>query len=129
MKYIPLFILIQLVSLVLTIVGIPVIAALSLFDAVQWAGVDGSEQWARWHWKFKWAWIWDNDVDGVTGNFSYSPWEAFYWSAIRNPCNNLRFVKGVSKVGRPLWKVVFKSWYAQAGWNDKGEPVLSAGHV
>lgn len=54
-------------------------------------------------WGRKWAWLWSNDEDGVTGHpewqerYKDSPrWGAFRWSAIRNPSNNLRFVKGLS---------------------------------
>jgi hypothetical protein len=82
----------------------------------------------------KWAWVWSNDEDGV-----YPPWyhrvnpswsysrTIFVWTALRNPVNNLRYVPGVSKVGRPLWRKEFGKWYAQAGWNGAGNPVFSAG--
>lgn len=85
-----------------------------------------------------WAWLWANDEDGV-----YPTWYArvnptwsmsrvsFVWTALRNPVNNLRFVRGVSVKGRPLWR---KTWgakpggfYVSAGWNGSGWPVLSLG--
>jgi len=135
MRYIGLvglFILIQLASLVLTIVGIPVVAVLVELDFLYF-GMDGE----RVHFP-PWAWIWDNQEDGVLPTWfrqKYPTWSphrtAFVWSALRNPCNNLRFVRGVSKVGRPLWR---KTWgakpggfYFAAGWNGSGYPVLSGG--
>jgi hypothetical protein len=84
-----------------------------------------------WHWRYRWAWVWDNEIDGVMGPAIPSPWNAFYWSALRNPCNNLRFFPGVSNKNRPLWRVTCGSkpggWYFQAGWNGDGYPVLSSG--
>lgn len=134
--YVLLFLLIQLVSLVLVVVGVPLVGALAFFR--QWRIVEFRELVAEgvtrvtplWEWKGgKWTWLWSNDEDGV---FGYRPrilarWSAFVWSALRNPCNNLRFVRGVSRVGRPLWQWVGNTYYAQAGWNAKGFPVLSAG--
>jgi hypothetical protein len=47
------------------------------------------------------------------------------------PVVGVRFVPGISKVGRPLWR---KTWgarpggfYVAAGWNNSGYPVLSGG--
>ena len=52
----------------------------------------------------RWAWLWDNDEDGIDG----PPWyrngyalkhpvakhfPRFWWLAVRNPVNNLRFVR------------------------------------
>lgn len=77
-------------------------------------------------------WLFDNKVDGIYGpDGPYTAWQAWYWSAWRNSVNNFRFVPGVSKVGRPLWRKTWGAkpggWYAQAGWNPSGYPVLSAG--
>ena len=130
MRYIPLFILIQLVSLVLAIIGIPVCAALAYLQCAK--PRDG-----KWHWP-RWAWIWDNDQEGTMPDWYgvvHPHWSLerreFHWTALRNPCNNLRYVPGVSKVGRPLWRATWTLWgrryYAQAGWNGAGYPVLSAG--
>lgn len=128
MKYLPLFLLIQLVSLVLTVVGIPVVAALAAAGAYQ---LDRQRETAHFP---LWAWIWDNEEDGVIPewyhvehmerNFKLN---VFIWAALRNPCNNLRFVPGVSKQGRPLFIRFYKGFYAEAGWNPHGYPVLSAG--
>lgn len=125
-KYIPLFMLIQCVSLVLSIIGIPLCAYLALTTSlVRYAPIQ--------HWP-RWAWLWDNDEDGVL-----PPWYvavkrgwprariAFYWTALRNPCNNLRYIPGVSRCGRPLLLYMHRKWYFQAGWNALGHPVLSGG--
>ncbi len=129
-KYISLFVLIQLVAAVLAIVGIPVCAYLALTHVESAALPVGP--WRVGHWRPKWAWIWDNDIDGIYGpGKPRTRWQSFYWTALRNPCNNLRFVKGISQVGRPLWRKTWGprpgGWDAQAGWNSSGYPVLSAG--
>lgn len=48
----------------------------------------------------KWAWLWDNEQDGIYG----PPWfgrytglnkgfrRCYWWTAIRNPANNMRFI-------------------------------------
>ncbi len=130
MKYVALFIAIQLAALLLTIVGIPVCAALA------YIGYSFPTE-GKWHWP-KWAWIWDNEEDGVWPNWyakANPTWSTarveFMWTGLRNSANNLRYVPGVSKVGRPLWRKTWGAkpggWYAQAGWNNSGFPVLSAG--
>lgn len=122
MKYIALFILIQLVSLVLTIVGIPVCAVLA------WGRFYHYDQ--KYHWP-KWAWVWDNEEDGVAPSGYTTRWGQFVWTALRNPCNNLRFVVGVSGSGRPLlyktWTMFGKEFYLKWGWMSDGYPAFSAG--
>lgn len=56
----------------------------------------------------KWLWLWSNDRDGARGDKrgwwdvncptgdSSDFWSMFIWLAIRNPVNNMRFVKGIS---------------------------------
>lgn len=113
MKYIPLFILIQLVSLVLTLLGLPIVL-ICLFHY---------HHYAEWP---KWAWLWFNDEDGFGPKRGF--WNEFNWLAIRNSCNNLRYVRGVSKPGRPLWYWTNGKHYAKAGWEaGTGWPSLSAG--
>jgi hypothetical protein len=134
MKFVPLFIAIQLASLLLTIIGLPVCALLAFSH--DWrmtvSPISGRSilTWPRW------AWVWSNDEDGIDGSAPFHPEysaarRAFVWSALRNPCNNLRFVRGVSKVGRPLWRKTWGAkpggWYVAAGWNNSGFPVLSGG--
>jgi hypothetical protein len=126
-KWILLFIAIQIVALILALVGLPIVALLALAHAWEKPGIT-----AQWHWDVAAAWPWDNEVDGICApGTTPTAWRAFYWSALRNPCNNFRFVPGVSKVGRPLWRKTWGAkpggWYAQAGWNNSGFPVLSAG--
>jgi hypothetical protein len=121
MKYVLLFVLIQLVNIPLMLAGVPICAVLAAIQP------ESSTHYP------KWAWIWDNEIDGVYGPENpHTAWQAFYWTALRNPVNNLRFVPGVSKPGRPLW---YRTWvwfgrqfYAKAGWaNVTGWPMLSAG--
>lgn len=136
MKYILLFILVQAVALVLTIIGVPICAlyAYVLPNRVAKSPITRLEMLTF----PAWAWVWSNDEDGiyptwyhrVNPTWSYGR-TIFVWTALRNPVNNFRFVRGVSKIGRPLWR---KTWgakpggfYVQAGWNASGYPVLSGG--
>jgi len=127
-KYIALFIVIQLVSLLLTVIGYPLIAVLAAFRL--WLDdYDGTINRVLYHWRGgKLTWLWSNDENGIFGNGPVTRWQAFYWSALRNPCNNLRFVPGISGAGRPLWHWSNGRFYAQAGWlGSHGQPVLSLG--
>lgn len=136
MKYIALFIAIQIVAFVLGLIGVPICAALA-FAKLSAVGALRPPAPQLWHWP-RWAWVWDNDEDGVDPPW-YSvthpswpqAWREFIWTALRNPVNNFRYVPGISAKGRPLWR---KTWgakpggfYCQAGWNSSGFPVLSAG--
>ena len=123
-----LFNVIQWASLVLSFVGLFICAWCA------WRGNWDKSEYPKWHWGRKWAWLWDNAEDGIAPRWyqdAHLNWHidhcAFVWTAIRNPCNNLRFVPGVSKVGRPLYQKVWRQWYFHAGWNDRGWPVLSGG--
>ncbi len=127
-----LYLLIQPASGALLLVGLPICAVLAYCDLAHYDRAGG-----RWHWP-AWAWPWDNEEDGTHPHWyavAHPTWSVarleFTWSALRNPVNNLRFVAGFSKAGRPLWH---RSWtirgrqfYAQAGWLTDGYPVLSAG--
>lgn len=100
MKYIVLFVILQLIFLALFIPGL-VLCALP-YNMIPW--------------------MWRNDLDPIPN---------YVWLALRNPVSNMRLVPGVSKIGRPYWR---KTWgakpggfYAHAGWNASGYPVLSAG--
>lgn len=112
----------------LVLAGVPICALLSTSNLITLNGTPG----AVWHWQLNpWTWLWDNKIDGVVGPGPVTRWQAFYWSALRNPVNNLRFVPGVSKVGRPLW---YRTWtirgnlyYGKAGWMSDGFPAFSAG--
>lgn len=48
------------------------------------------------NWKHKLFWLWSNQEDGILAGeelLNYPNWvRIIYWSAIRNPANNLRFV-------------------------------------
>lgn len=145
MKLIPLFILIQLTSLLMFFVGIPVCAYLAYCHGYTFDPTTGESHWPQW------AHIWDNEEDGILPHWYEAQHHAwtdahvmFIWTVFRNPVNNLRFVKRflwlpnlpVSSTSRKLWRVTWGTpatpgaksrWYAQAGWNSSGFPVLSAG--
>jgi hypothetical protein len=73
-------------------------------------------------------WLWQNE-DAVVLTQSY--WERYIYEGWRNPVSNLRYVRGVSGVGRPLfyrtWTMLGKEFYVKAGWMTDGFPCLSAG--
>lgn len=153
MKYITLFILIQLVSFVLTVVGVPLCAYLAYFHGYTYDASSGQSHWPSW------AWLWDNEEDGILPTWYHSQHDKwidahvmFIWSAFRNSCNNLRFVKrllwlpiSVSKVGRPIWywtKAGMRVYsitifgrtfrtpsqiYIKWGWMSNGYPAASQG--
>ena len=107
MKYIPLYLLIQLVNLCLLPLGLVVCLSPSLA---------------------KLSWIFWNSINPPMGDW----WASYVWLALRNPVSNLRLVPGVSRPGRPLWLKDFtikgKPYYIMAGWlGTTGYPVLSAG--
>lgn len=131
MKYIPLFVLIQLVSLLLQVLGLPVCLYFAAYGSWRKSNVQPLHFPA-------WAWIWDNEEDGVLPQAYLReklPWSitraCFYWTTLRNPVANLKHVPGVSRVGRPLvyntWIVFGKQFYVKAGWMGNGFPALSFG--
>ncbi len=132
MKYIPLFILIQIAAMILALIGLPICAVLAYGNFSHDYAHTG-----KFHWP-QWAWLWDNDEDGTFPEWyhtTHPEWSLarteFMWTALRNSVNNFRFVPGVSKKGRPMWirnwTIRGKTYYAKAGWNGSGYPVISAG--
>lgn len=130
--YIALFGFLQVVSLVLALVGVPICAFLAWGDFAKYDSKTG-----LWHWP-QWAWLWDNEENGTYPEWylkANPTWSVarieFTWSALRNSVNNFRRIPGVSKVGRPLY---YRTWldnggqfYVKAGWLSDGYPALSAG--
>lgn len=96
----------------------------------------------RWSWR-PLNWIYGNREDGVSGytalvwvdGYTQGPYlpkasawaRAYRWSALRNSCDNLKYV--FAWKGGPFWRREFRSWYVQAGWNSSGFPVISAGRI
>jgi hypothetical protein len=130
-KYTLLFVLIQLVSALLFLAGLPVCAVLA------YRGIAKQDANGAYHWP--WAfWLWDNAEDGTCPTWyrkahptRSDATNEFIWTALRNSVNNLRYVRGVSAKGRPLWlynwTIRGKVFYFKAGWLSNGYPVLSAG--
>lgn len=127
--YVALFALIQLASLALSIIGVPICAVLSAFDCVEVVRSPITQKvigvWP------KLFWLWSNDEDGVDPPGYGTRWKMFVWTALRNSVNNLRFVPGVSHAGRPLfyrtWTMHGKDFYVKVGWMSDGYPACSAG--
>jgi uncharacterized membrane-anchored protein YitT (DUF2179 family) len=105
MKYLPLFVLIQLVNIPLMVMGWFICLSPALAKA---------------------SWLWWNDEDGWGPGTTW--WSHYIWLAWRNSVANYKHVPGVSGTGRPLWLWTNGKYYAKAGWfPDNGHPVLSAG--
>lgn len=134
------FLAVQEASLILTVAGWPIVGVLAITyawrleappaSALRWPNVTPAP-------RFQWrggalTFPWGNLENGIVGpGESLNRWNAFVWSALRNSANNLRFMPGVSKVGRPLWHRTWsirgRAFYAKAGWLSDGYPCLSAG--
>lgn len=146
-----LFCVFQLVSLLVGVVGLFVVAVLA---ATNFTTVKNSK-----HFPYtgllQWrggalTWLWANDEDGVDGlrgmNVDASGWvyqaawinktknysrfrRLYEWSTIRNYANNMRFL--ATWKGGPFYRYenAAKTFYFQAGWNDHGYPVISAGKI
>jgi hypothetical protein len=112
MKYIALFVLIQLINIPLTVLG--------WFVGLQLV-------YGRY---YSFLWLWEND-DDVELTSAMSPWRRYVYLSWRNPVANLRHVPGVSGKGRPLyyrsWLIKGKQFYVKCGWMSDGYPALSAG--
>ncbi len=138
----------QITSLAFGLLGLVLLLPLSLANFIK----DGPPRMRRddvpWPyqikvWRFKPIdWIYGNGEDGADGYYGWwvdgryrdktrdwpAWWRLYYWSAIRNPTNNLRFV--FQWKGGPLkqWNIAGKRWYIRVGWRaDTGAPVISAG--
>jgi hypothetical protein len=99
------------VFLVLAIIGLVLLLPLSLLKAWRWRFTrvfpDLREVSA---WRGGWlTWVWGNEEDGVTGpdwwlrrTKGSKAWlVAYRWSALRNPVNNLRFIRAINPVIDP----------------------------
>lgn len=104
MRYVLLFLLIQLINIPLTILGWLTCLSPTMAYCL---------------------WLWWNDEDGSGPGTTW--WSKYVWLAWRNPVANLKHVPGVSGVGRPLWYWSNQKFYAKAGWLSNGYPCLSFG--
>lgn len=95
--YSPTWILMSVLSLVLTVIGffvVPLALALARQRITPYSG--GEYIWVP----PRWLWLWGNDQEGYDPRWyqiyrpTWHPWLRRYeWAAWRNPVNNLRFVK------------------------------------
>ena len=95
-----LFLIFRTVMILLGLILIPPMAILhKLTTKSQWSTINNAGKEIL-VWKFSFMWPWSNEEDGVVAGeefLSMPTWfRIIYWSAIRNPANNLRFVKGLS---------------------------------
>jgi hypothetical protein len=143
-KYIPLFILIQIISIFgLFLPGVILCGLCTLLGLYELR--DNPTPLHPWNdpkiyrWTPRWMWMWDNREDGLSPEWYLKAhpkrslrWNFFIWTAFRNYANNFRFVPGVSKVGRPLFTRSFtfrgKLMHFDAGWLNDGYPTLNVGY-
>lgn len=117
----------QILSLALMIVGIPICAALSLANATRVVSSTRGTQ--KPHLIQTWPaifWLWSNDEDGVHPQGYSSKWGAFVWTALRNPVDNFKYL-GFAQNAPHLVKYFFGNFYAEWGWDDSGYIKCSAG--
>lgn len=111
----PICILFLLFRTIMILIGLIVVPLLSIFYKFTtksvWATINNAGKEIL-VWKYKLFWPWSNDEDGVVAGEEFlkmPKWfRMIYWSAIRNPANNLRFVKYLSVKINPK-KVKFKA--------------------
>ena len=102
MKYLPLFILCQLICVPLTALGL----VICLWPAFA-----------------HWTWLWWNSEGVPEGTW----WQTYVYTALRNPVDNFKFLPVVFGLDRPLLYWSNQKWYAKAGWESDGQICLSAG--
>lgn len=119
---------IQLLSALLTLIGIPLIAILLAMRLTR-VGTSlkgGSIRLFRGGWA---TYLWNNYEDGID---NHGQSNAFVWSALRNPVDNLKYVTawGSGPFVRKEFSVAGKLLYVQAGWNPWSHLIqCSAGSV
>jgi hypothetical protein len=119
-------------SLVLAIIGLPIVAYLAATkDWVMGASIVGKPIWV---WKSEWAWLWSDSDQGIVGSGTPTPLAAFKWCALRNKVGNLRLLTGFKidpkqvrgwgnpnlyyplKAGDKTWSVAYQGLRAGLWW-------------
>lgn len=104
-----LFFLLRSVIIALGLIVIPPLAILHKYTTKTEISVINGRQILNW--KYKLFWLWSNQEDGILAGLELIGYPNFiriiYWSAIRNPANNLRFVPFLNVKIIP-YKVKFK---------------------
>lgn len=118
-----LFLLFRTVFILLGLVIVPILSILNEYTTkIELSRINGR---AIVNWKWKLFYIWSNDEDGVIAGselIGYPAWiRMIYWSAIRNPANNLRFIRGLSC---PIIADKVKYNYSEIKLIDDSEPYL-----
>lgn len=97
---IPSWILFIIFRTIMILIGWIVVPTAALFRAYYRTydqhKADKNENPYVYHFSWKLMWLWDNDEDGIANDMYYKAPNLFlqiiYWSCIRNPANNLRYV-------------------------------------
>lgn len=123
-----LFLIFRTLLILLGWILIPIAALAEAYDATPTSDGNGNPGF-NYHFTWRFMWLWDNAEDGIA-NSTY--WQApnmflqiMYWNAIRNPVNNLRFLKYASvkyDVLKLEWIGSYGSSAESAGFYDKPYP-------
>lgn len=114
----------QLLSLVVTLVGFPVVGILAACRC--WTirkSLHPMFPGPTWAWRGGWLTaLWGNEEDGIGGprNLAPTPWSAFVWCAWRNSANGLRLLPGASFVlpASPAVRYFRGGYVATVGWRQ-----------
>lgn len=119
-------------SLVLAVVGLPIVAYLAATKSwTMGASIVGKPIWV---WRPGWAWLWSDSDQGIVGEGNPTPLAAFKWCALRNKVGNLRLLTGFRivpakvkgwgnpnlyyplKPGDKTWSLAYQGLFAGFWW-------------
>jgi hypothetical protein len=93
-----LFVVFNTITIILGWVLIPPMAVLYKYTTKEQISIINGRVVINWRYKFMWPW--SNEEDGVLAGEEFIGYpnaiRIIYWSAFRNPSNNLRFIKALS---------------------------------
>jgi hypothetical protein len=106
----------QLVSIVLTVIGWPLLGVLAFLEL--WVKKDN-----KWQWRGGWlTWLWCNNEDGIIPPGARVPDSllTWHWSAWRNSVNNMRLIPGAFFLTDNTLTYKMYSWgyVATQGWRQ-----------
>jgi hypothetical protein len=93
------FLILRTILILLGWIIVPIAALCKAYEAYD--GHDGAGNFRiQYRFTWRWIWLWGNDEDGIA-DATYKQFDSMfmriiYWSCLRNPANNLRFVPFLS---------------------------------
>jgi len=100
-----LFLIFRTAFILLGWIVVPIAALAKAYESYEGHDGAGTPR-TQWRWTWKWMYPWGNNEDGIADR-TYKQFDSMflqilYWSCLRNPANNLRFVKYISCKIDPL---------------------------